>query len=163
MLCPYFLFWHFLANSAPASSWPEVWGWCSVSGWFVNRGNTKHKMWTSYHQNMNRYLSPRLSVVWLLWSSDHRQQQNTIQIQQLHHLWRRLRSNQVASYPRLPRPRLVVHQTAMYWSSSAGGELATLCVFVESSGPAPGREQTSSCCHFILAPHHRSSRYVDRW
>ena len=136
----------------------EVWGWCSVSGWFVNRGNTKHKMWTSHHQNMNICPLDSRSCD----CCDHRQQQNTKQIQQLHHSWRRLRSNQVASYPRLPRPRLVVHQTALYWSSSAGGELATLCVFVESSGPAPGREPTSSCCHFILAPHHRSSRYVDR-
>ena len=143
LCCPYFLFWHFLANSAPASSWPEVWGWCSVSGWFVNRGNTKHKMWTSHHQNMNICPLDSRSCNWIMdgchCCCDHRQQQNTKQIQQLHHSWRRLRSNQVASYPRLPRPRLVVHQTALYWSSSAGGELATHCVFVESSGPSPGQ------------------------
>ena len=60
-----------------------------------------------------------------------------------------------------PRPRLVVHQTALYWGWWCRGRAGdTLCI-CRGAAPAPGTEPTSSCCHFIPAPHQQSSRYVD--
>ena len=164
LCCPYFLFWHFLANSAPASSWPEVWGWCSVSGWFVNRGNTEHKMWTSHHQNMNICPLDSRSCNWMdaivaviIVNSKTQNKYNNFTTR-----------GDVCALIRLPPILDYLDLVSLFIKLRCiealvpGASWRHSVYLWRAAAPAPGREQTSSCCHFILAPHHRSSRYVDR-